>query len=311
MNTPGWVMGIDGGGSTVRVAIVTQDLALCSQGQGPTANPGVVGADTAARCIQTAMREALDAARLLPEQIAAVGIGVAGAAARHSAAWLQEVVRGVIPQARVVPSADYEIALVGGLGERRGVLILAGTGSLAYGVNTQGESALVGGWGYLLDDKGSGYWIGLQGLQAVIQADDGREPETALTSTLLAAVGLEKPLDLIPWLYRSENARTRDIAQLAPLVLDQAAAGDPASQAIVSQAAAELTLAARTVVRRLNMDTPHFAFAGGLLGAPNPLSRALCQAFGLEAIPVPRYPPVIGAALLALSALAASGEKNF
>jgi N-acetylglucosamine kinase-like BadF-type ATPase len=253
------------------------------------------------------MREALHSAGLRPGQIAAVGIGIAGAAARHSADWLREVTSGVTPQAQIVPSADYEIALVGALGERRGVLVLAGTGSLAYGVNDAGEAALVGGWGYLLDDKGSGYWIGQQGLQAVIQAEDGRGPETSLTRILLGALSLEKPLDVIAWLYRSETPRTRDVAQLAPLVLDQAAGGDSVAQQIVTQAVTELARAAQTVIRRLKLDHPGFAFTGGLLTTPNPLSEGLCRALGLDRLPSPRYPPVIGAALLAWIAL---GKHN-
>lgn len=302
-----YVMGIDGGGSTIRAVIVTPDLTVHGESQGPTANPSTIGENPAAQVVQTTMREAMESGGLRPDQVAAVGIGIAGAAARHSAAWLREVVSRVLPQARVVPSSDYEIALVGALGERQGVLVLAGTGSLAYGANAAGEAALVGGWGYLLDDKGSGYWIGQQGLQAVIQADDGRGPETMLTTTLLGALGLEQPMDLIPWLYRSETPRTRDIAQLAPLVLDQAAAGDRAAQEIASQAVEELALAVRTVIRRLKLDNPHLAFTGGLLSTPNSLSEGLCRSLGLEKIPSPRHAPVIGAALLALSALS---DKN-
>jgi N-acetylglucosamine kinase-like BadF-type ATPase len=303
MIPPAYLMGIDGGGSTVRVVIVTPDLEVHGQGQGPTANPSVVGADTAAQTIQTAMRQAIQSAGLEPDQIAAAGIGVAGAAAHHSAAWLRQVVGNVLAQAQVVPSADFEIALVGALGQRRGVLVLAGTGSLAYGVNSAGESALVGGWGYLLDDAGSGYWIGLHGLAAVARASDGRGPATTLTGGLLAALGLSEPLELIRWLYRAEAARTREIAQLAPLVLDQAAGGDSIAQQIVTQATDELALAAHTLIRRLDMETPGIAFAGGLLAEPNPLSTALCARLGLDAIPVPRYSPVIGAALLARAAL--------
>ena len=159
-----YYMGIDGGGSTVRVVIVTPDLTICGQSEGPTVNPGVVGSENAANTIRQAMRTALKSANLTADQIAAVGIGVAGAAAYHSADWLRAVVGAVTPQARIVPSADFEIALVGALGQREGVLVLAGTGSLAYGVNAAGETALVGGWGYLLDDAGSGYWIGHPGI---------------------------------------------------------------------------------------------------------------------------------------------------
>jgi N-acetylglucosamine kinase-like BadF-type ATPase len=295
-----YYMGIDGGGSTIRVVIVTLELTICGRSKGPTANPSVVGVEMAARIIQGAMRVALESAHLTPDDITAVGIGVAGAAAHHSADWLRQVVSGVTPQARIVPSADFEIALVGALGQHEGVLVLAGTGSLAYGVNAAGQTALVGGWGYLLDDAGSGYWIGRRGLEAVARAADGRGPDTALTAALLGALHLAQPLDLIAWLYRAETARTPDIAQLAPLVFAQAEQGDLVAQAIVTQAAGELVMAAQTVQRRLAMDTAEFAFAGGLLTHPNPLSAAVCAALGLSAIPAARYTPVTGAALLAM-----------
>jgi N-acetylglucosamine kinase-like BadF-type ATPase len=295
-----YVMGIDGGGSAIRAVIVTPDLTICGQSEGPTANPSVVGVDTAAATIQGAMRSALETAGLTADQIAAVGIGVAGAGAHHSADWLRGIVAAITPQAQIFPSSDFEIALVGALGQREGVLILAGTGSLAYGVNAAGDTALVGGWGYLLDDAGSGYWLGIRALEAVVRAADGRGPATILAPVLLGALDLPQALDLIAWLYRSPAARTREIAQLAPLVLDQATAGDPVAQAIVSKASDELALAARTVKRRLDMDAPAIAFAGGLLAGDTLLSQKLCAALGLESRPVPRHTPVIGAALLAL-----------
>ncbi len=184
-----YFMGIDGGGSTVRVAIITPEMQLCGETHGSTANPGVVGTAAATHTIRAAMHDALTVAQLTPAQIAAVGIGVAGAAAHHSADWLREIVADVTPNAHIVPSADFEIALVGALGERRGVLLLAGTGSVAYGVNEMGETALVSGWGYLLDDAGSGYWIGKQALNAVVRAGDRRGPETALVARILEHLG--------------------------------------------------------------------------------------------------------------------------
>jgi N-acetylglucosamine kinase-like BadF-type ATPase len=300
------VMGIDGGGSTIRVVVATPDLAILGQSEGPTVNPSVIGHARAAARIQAAAREALATADRSPGQIAAVCLGIAGASVGHSAGWLGEVIAPMFaesPQTRVVLSADYEIALVGAMGERRGVLILAGTGSLAYGVNAASQSALVGGWGYLLGDEGGGYWIGLEGLRAIIRADDGSTPPTALTPVLLDALHLPSARALIPWLYRSDTPRTREIAALAPLVLAQAQMNEPAAEHIVTQAARHLASMAHTVSDQLDMAAPDFAFTGGLLTTSNPLSMALCHALTLSAIPEPRYPPVIGAALLALTVL--------
>jgi len=299
VTTGSYVMGIDGGGSTVRVVITTPELTLCGQASGPTANPSVVGHAAAADTIRTAMHSALRSAGLSPEQIAAVGIGIAGAAADHSGAWLQEVVTAVTPHARLALSADYETALVGALGQRYGVLVLAGTGSLAYGVDAKGESALVGAWGYLIGDEGSGYWLGKEGLRAAARALDGRGPLTSLTTALLSALGLSDRRDLVHWLYDDPGSHTREIAELAPLVLDQAAI-DPLAAAIIQRAADELIQAVEAVIRRLKMKSPEFAFAGGLLSGPNALTDAMCRALRLPAVPVPRYPPVIGAALLAV-----------
>jgi N-acetylglucosamine kinase-like BadF-type ATPase len=89
------------------------------------------------------------------------------------------------------------------------------------------------------------------------------------------------------------------VARLAPLVL-AAQDTDAAAQRIVAEAVDELALAARTVIRRLNIESPAIAFAGGLLSEPNALSLGLAAALGLPSLPVPKYPPVIGAALLAL-----------
>lgn len=300
-----YVMGIDGGGTHLRVAIFTPDLKAVAESRADTVNPAVIGLETARAMIQGAMRQALESAGLRPEQIIAVGIGIAGAAPCHSASaipWLRDVVKAVLPGALVAPSADYEIALVGALGERLGVLVLAGTGSLAYGVNEAGESALAGAWGYLLDDAGSGYWLGRQALKAVARAADGRGPGTALSDAVLSTLQLPDAYALVPWLYDRETRRTREVAALAPLVLSQAEAGDPVAAEIVARACDELALAARTVVRRLQMKQPPIAFAGGLLTAPNPLSLALCRALDLPRLPLPRHPPVVGAALLALRA---------
>jgi N-acetylglucosamine kinase-like BadF-type ATPase len=302
MSIPPLYLGIDGGGSGLRVALADGDLNLYGQASGPAANPSAVGRGRAAAIIQAGIRAALG--DLSPESVAAVGIGVAGAAASHSADWLLEVVRAVLPQTRVAPSADYEIALVGALGQRLGLLVLAGTGALAYGVNSAGESVLVGGWGYALGDEGSGYWLGLEGLRAVLRADDGRGPETALTATLLSALGLGAARELIPWLYRGAASRPAQLAGLAPLVLAAARLGDPCAVEIVSRGADELALAAHAVLRRLALSAPRIAFAGGLLSAPNLLSESLCHLLGLGDLPQPLHPPVMGAVLLAREAAA-------
>jgi N-acetylglucosamine kinase-like BadF-type ATPase len=296
----GYVIGIDGGGSTVRVVVVSSDLTVCGESQGTTSNPNVVGRAMAMKTIQTAVREAVANAHLQFEQIAGVGIGIGGAEAWHSEAWVREVVAGVLPGVPTAPSSDHEIALVGAHAERRGMLVLAGTGSLACGVGSSGKYILIGGQGYLLGDEGSGYWIGMEGLRAVMRADDGRARATGLSGVMLNELDVDSVQAVIPWLYHADYTRTREVAALARLVLEQAEQGDTVASQIVDRAVDELTLAVRALNFQLDMESLPIAFVGGLIASPNPLSMRLCQRFGLDSIPLPKYPATIGAAIMAL-----------
>ena len=287
----------------MRVMIITPDLTVRAEYIGPAVNPSAIGRDEAARRIQDAMRENIRQGGLAPEQIAGVGVGVAGASNRYAWAvdWLRTTVHAVTPNANIVPSSDFEIALVGAHGQRLGILLLAGTGSLAYGVNGAGDSALVGGWGYLLGDEGSGYWLGMRALQVAARMADGRGPDTALYAAVMTALKLDDPLELIPWLYQ-QPARVQDVARLAPLVLDSATQGDKVARSLVDTAAMELTLAVRTIRHRLDLHGHQPMFAGSLLSTANPLSEQVCQLLDMPSLPTPRYTPVMGGALLARAA---------
>ncbi len=295
-------MGVDGGGSGLRVVVVDGALRVVTQASGPAANPSANGRQAAEEIIIGAIHAAL---AQLPGvgQIVAVGLGVAGAAASHARDWLLALASRALPGAAVAPSADYEIALVGAHGRRQGLLVLAGTGALAYGVNAQGESALAGGWGYLLGDEGGGYWLGMQALRAACRdSDEGHSP-SALARAVLEVLGLAEARTLVPWLYRQTPTPVAQVAALAPLVLAQAEAGDGAATGIVAQAARALASLADDVRRRLRLSAEEpLALAGGLLSAPNPLSSALVAALGLASWPRPQYTPAIGAAILAREA---------
>jgi glucosamine kinase len=294
-----YVIGIDGGGSTVRVSVVTPDLHVIGEAKGTTSNPNLVGRSVAMQNIQSTVREAVAAAHLTTDQISAVGIGIAGGEASHSEAWLREVVAGVTPNAEIAPSGDHEIALVGAHGQRKGILVLSGTGSLACGVGSTGDYVVIGARGYLLGDEGSGYWIGMEGLKAAIRDDDGRGRHTRLTTLFLETFGLRNVEAIVPWLYHTGISRTKEIATFAATVLDQAKYGDAVAADIVLRAAEELALAVRAVNYRLHMEALPIAFAGGLLSFANPLSLKLCELLGLPGLPQPRYTPAIGGAILA------------
>jgi glucosamine kinase len=297
------VIAIDGGGSGVRAAVVDAGLRVLGQGTAGPGNPNTVGPDAASANLQSAMRAALAEAESRPEQIGGVCAGVAGIMASGRADWLAEVLAGVCQAAVIRACADYEIALAGAHGGQPGMLILAGTGSLACGANAAGQTALIGAWGYLLGDEGGGFWLGMRGLRAAIRAGDGTGPATSLLDVLQTTLALPSLRDLVGWLYRPEGIPTREVAALAPLVLAQAEAGDGVAGEIVQAGAAYLYRAAGEVQRRLDLPEGPFAFAGSLLTTNNPLSWTLCRALGLPTIPPARHAPLIGAALLAFQTL--------
>ena len=292
-------MGIDGGGSSLRVVVVDEALQPLAQAYGETVNPSIVGHAAAAERVQAAVRTALMQAGLDAAEVAAVGVGIAGAAPEHSADWLRATLADVLPRARQVIASDVEIALVGAHGQRLGILVLSGTGSCAYGVNAAGESLLVGGWGYLIGDEGSGWWLGRQALKEVARiTDQGRRDEASCTfqAQVLDFLEVRSARQMISWIYR-EGAPAPRIAALAPLVLAMAQSGSPLAQHIVTQGALRLVDHVQRLREGLGVDGP-IGFAGGLLEKSEYYRRLLADYLQISA-PSTRHPPMIGAALLA------------
>jgi glucosamine kinase len=185
----------------------------------------------------------------------------------------------VTERARVITDADA--AFHDAFATGPGILLIAGTGSIALGRNAASRTARVGGWGALLGDEGSGYALGLAALRASVRAHDGRAPETALLPGLLAHLVLGSPDDLIHW---TTAAGKRKIAALAPLVLEAAAAGDNVACAAVAEAARDLAAHVQSLHHHLRpWPAPaRIALAGGLIAPGGPLRPALLEEFALS-----------------------------
>lgn len=291
--------GIDGGGSNLRIAVVDARLAtIVTQSAGP-ANPSVIGRERAQAHIRELVRATLQQADISPKRIAAAGIGIAGASNLHSRDWLLETLAPRLPDSRIVPSSDLEIALVGALGRRHGILLLAGTGSAVFGCAPDGTQLQVGGWGYLLGDEGSGYWIGRQLLRGIIAAHDQGSGLTELGAACLDELALANVRDLVGWLYLGNEAQAARVAGLARLALDMARAGNCEANRLVATAATHLARQVESLRSRLDYPGAPIAFAGGLLATDNALSAAITRQLKLPGRPKALYSPAIGAALLA------------
>lgn len=221
----------------------------------------------------------------------------------------EAVVRGILrrlghrERARVVN--DAIIALVAGAPERYGIVVLAGTGSIAYGIDRAGRSARSGGLGAILADEGSGYWLGKSALVAAVRAVDGRGPATVLGPLVLADLGVAAVADLVSLVYPAPGLPRHRVAALAPLVERAAQAGDAVAERLLEAAARELSLAGRAVADRLSL-TPPFpvVLAGGTFKACPSLVPRLAGALNLAGVEIRRLEvePAVGAVALALDA---------
>ena len=290
-------IGIDGGGSTLRIGIYTENMeCLHLQKLAETANPSVLGYSQTEELLRSSLTQTISDAGITSSKVHYVGAGMAGAAQNPD--WLKNILSSVLSHAKITVAPDYEIALIGAHGKRYGMLVLSGTGSVAFGIDASGESAHSGGWGYLLDDGGSGYWLGLETLKSATRIADGLEEETGLYEQTFAHLKISTPDELISWLYNPET-KNQEIAQMAPIVLACATTGDLEALRIVEDGAEQLYQLYLSVIKRLEFGGTPVMFSGGLLSSDNLLRRLLMQKIGLEKVPTPKYSPVEGAALMA------------
>lgn len=253
----GYVLGIDGGGTSTRCAVGNEQVEL-SRAVGPTSKLARVGEEGARAALGETIREACRAAGIAPRQIAYTVVGITGAGSAEVAQRVRAIVGGMVA-GEVEVAGDMVIAREAAFPGAPGVIVIAGTGSIAYGRNDKGQTARAGGWGPLLSDEGSGEWIGRAAMRAALRAFDEGD------STRLLGAMWET------WQVRSRDemvaalnaAPPPEFAALFPRVLAAAADGDPLAARVLDSAGRELARLAQVVMRQL-------------WAASKPVSVALC-----------------------------------
>ena len=266
------VLGIDCGGSHTAVVVgdVHGRILARAEGPGSAMRPG--GAErSAAVILDVARRAAAQAQVALPAAVALVGAAGAGRAPEQEALAAAIATAGVAEHVEV--RGDIEVALAAAFDDGPGILINAGTGSIAYARGPDGRLHRAGGHGWQLGDEGGGYWMGRRALAAAARAHDGLEESSTLLERLLVALGLQRFDDLIRW---TATATPAQVAALAPHVLNAAREGEIVAQRIIADAAVELSQLVRVLTRRFpETDTIKLATTGGLLRPGSPLLTAL------------------------------------
>jgi N-acetylglucosamine kinase-like BadF-type ATPase len=303
----GYVFGVDGGQTSTKCALVTTEGRVLAYGSGG----GLIhlsahgGEERLVVALRDAFATAFAAAGIAPQPVAAIGLGLTGAeGGTPESDTAKALVARVIEAPQVEVQSDAHAALLGAHGGRPGMIAIAGTGSHIMGIDAQGRVARAGGWGWLLGDEGSALWIGRCGLAAALHADDGVGGPTALEGLMRAHLGVASLRDIKRVVYATDFG-ARGFASLAPIVSRAASSGDHVAQAIIAHAANELAVRVLAVQRRLALaaDVPVSPVGGAydhVCGLRQGFERALRRQNPAARIVAPEYPPVLGAALMAL-----------
>ena len=255
-----YFLGIDGGGTKTSCLLGDEQSALASA-TAPGSNPIRVGEERSRQALHAVVLEACEAAKVQPAQIVRTCIGMAGAARPQ----IEKQVRRVLAElvgGKIEVAGDMAIALEAAFRGGPGLIVIAGTGSIAYGRNERSETARAGGWGFAISDEGSGHWIGRAAVAGAMRAHDLGE-NSVLISSIMNTWHLGSRDDVV----RAANAiPPPDFAELLPQVLAAAASGDSRANEILTQAATELAQLARIVAERLWRAQQAFrvALAGGV-----------------------------------------------
>jgi N-acetylglucosamine kinase-like BadF-type ATPase len=297
------VLGIDAGGTKTVALLADADGNILGEGRAGAANLQTEGELEVEKILHTVIDAATDG-RHMP--LAAVCLGMAGVDRDDDARIIRGVMRRLGFRSNALIVNDALIALVAGAGPSPGVVIVSGTGSIAYGVNQHGMAARAGGWGPTLGDEGSGYWIGRRALAAVMRDVDGRGPRTDLTPLVLRHFNLPKPELLVAEIYHQPQGR-RAIAALGAVVDVARCDGDPVAIDIMTHAADELALAAASVISRLDMRGEQFPIllSGGMLREgtwlPAEVRRRMAEIAPRTTVRALTEEPAIGAVRLAIA----------
>ena len=269
------VLGLDAGGTKTVCLLADGDGVILSTARRGGANLQASGELEVEKVLHDVMDDALAGVDVMP---AAICLGIAGADRPRDAEVVRAIMRRIGAKARVLVVNDALVALEAGAPGQPGVVIISGTGSIAYGRNAAGDAARSGGWGYVLGDEGSGYWIGRSALRAVLREADHRGPRTALTPMLLQHFAIPQPQGLIYEVYHG-HLKPAAIGALATCVQEAFGQGDEVAVGILHGAARELEAAALSVARRLDLVGQPFPFilAGGIYRAVPWLQQELSQ----------------------------------
>jgi N-acetylglucosamine kinase-like BadF-type ATPase len=307
-NQKRYVIGVDGGGSKTHVLLVNPDGSVVAESSGGPTNLQVVGINQAASTLFELIHETCKKENCLPESLQSIVLGLAGAGRASDKTALLDALYAVskkkkFPLINIIVESDARIALEAAFAGGAGIVLIAGTGSIALYRTEDGKILRAGGWGKILGDEGSGYAIAKTALNAVLRQHDSRGEKTILTTKMLEHYELSVIEELIPKIYQ-EGA---DIASFTPKVFEAAFERDRIANNILIENANELANLIRILVMQVRpKKILSVAMMGGLIEAENIYSKLvkgkIISSLPQIVIQKPKFPAAFGAAIIGLNA---------
>ncbi|NDJ85520.1 MAG: hypothetical protein GYB66_06510 [Chloroflexi bacterium] len=300
----GYMIGVDGGATGTVAILCDEDGTILGSAEADASNYLSEGKDNARQALHEVIHEVTQKVGVALEDCHVAVFGLAGLNHEAQKAVYQELIDPIGLGGKHFIENDIVIAWAGATACEPGVVVIAGTGSSAFGVNAAGERCKTLGWDYILADQGSGYWVGLEGIRTAFKAWDGRIPPTPLLDAMVDHYELRGAEEMLQMAHQ-EGFGKSEIAGFARHVSRCADAGDPVSQMILKNAGEELGDAVCAVIRQLDLADKSFTIGkiGGTFRAGDfliePFTRKVLEMAPNAQIGHARYPSVIGAVIYA------------
>jgi N-acetylglucosamine kinase-like BadF-type ATPase len=282
-------LGVDGGGSKTAFVLEDESGQLLGRAETGPSNWLSAGKEEAGRNIAAGIQQL----KAVPD---VVGCGFAGAGRPEGIQFFKESIAALLPKAQIFVETDAFISYIGAIGLEPGILLIAGTGSIAIGRRRDGSMIRVGGWGPIFGDEGSGFWIGREAIQSALRANDaGTEAE--FVSSVCRGLQLSSIAD-VTTAWKSGELTVRSVASLTALLFDRYPA-EPAKR-ILNDAAVQLSAMAEIALSQIGIPDCRRSIAGSV--GSQPVMKKLLREHGSgKEFETPRQPPERGAIIWARS----------
>ena len=297
-----YVIGIDGGGTKSRILAVDLNRNILGSGMGGSTNLASNPKEDVFQSLKNTVVDLLNKTGLKLSDCLSLCIGSAGLDSNFLIESMKEIIITIGINCPIIVVNDSLLVLEAALGGKQGIVIISGTGSIAYGKDEKGNTIRCGGWGHILDDVGSAYWIAKEAFRCSMRYYDGRGEKTLLEEKLKSAMNITDMSECIQKVYNEFNKS--DLAAFPVYVDECAVLKDNVSLDIIKRAANELYLLTDTVLKKLKINTKEIFVSGGTIMNSNVLFGNFCDIIEkkIPAVEVKKInkKPVMGAVDLAL-----------